>query len=419
MKLSKSLINFDETPAVVKTEATNLDEVPKTTEVDEAAELEKAKAQKEAFDKHYEEVRKTGKSTGANGITGGYTDVGYELKNLPGKIIDQAKALGHSYVRDAKEAYHGWKGEVADKRDEKGDVVSWKPKEVTFFKTDEDKLKEQIARRNKERVPNNNAVTGTLGFRTAEVASPLLIGGAFLGYKLHQKKKRKKLYQELITEGYSPEEAKELSEQVNNSEQTNFGVGSNIVAPVKGGLKWLLEHGLIAPFKGRKVLTAYNPKTGMVESFKNGVIAPKDILDKSGKVIFKKGDFVREGGIPSATTLPGKIGMGALGLANVGMTASLLTMPAGLAADFKRNAEYNKKYVIDPEKHYVIEQDLADNRKVRLIGKTEGYVDRTDANIEADLHEGNGMYQVYAIKGSELARVMPRKFTLEYYQNGY
>lgn len=425
MKFSSNLVNFDENklekvPEVAKELVGNA----KDTIGSEYQKLvEEQKARDEKLDENYKKALKSGKTIGKNGIEHDYVDVGHELKEVPGKVSNLASKIGKHYLRDAKEAYHGFKGELADKRDEEGNPISYKKKDWTLFKTEEDKMNDKIARLKGERSPNNNAITGSLGFRTAEVAAPFLIGGAFLGHKLFKKKRKQKAYQALLEEGYSPNEAKKLvnqinnSEQVNNSKQTNFGAERLAIGAAnstKSGLKWLLEHGLVAPFKGRKVTTAYNPMTGKIEPFKDGIIAKKDILDKNGNVITKAGDYIREGGITGATTLPGKVGMGVLGAANVGLTASLITMPASIAADFKRNAEYNKKYVIDPNKHYVLEQDLADNKKVRLIGKTSGYIDRTDANIEADRYAGSGMYQVYAIKGSELARIMPRKFTLEY-----
>lgn len=417
MKISKNLINFDEnnTPNEVNQNQGTITEEEKLAY---QKKLEEEKAKKDAFEKEYKKVCETGKTVGSNGIEHGYTDVGYELKKLPKKAFNLLKKTKDEYVRDAKEAYHGLKGEIADKRDENGNPISYKDKKLTLFKSEEDKMNEQVAKSEGKRAPNNNAILGTTGYRVAEVAAPFAIGGAFLGYKLFKRNKKKKLYRDLIEEGYSPAEAKRLSEQVNSSEQRLNSEQTNFNAITNAG-KWLLEYGLVAPFKGRKVTSAFNPATGKVQQFKEGIKATKNVYNDKGILIAKPGEYVREGGLTGATTLGEKVGKGAFGAANVALTASLLTMPASVAADFKRNAEYTKKYTIDPNKHYVIEQDLADNSKVRLIGKTSGYLDRSDANIEAERHAGNGMYQVYAIKGSELARIMPRKFTLEYYENEY
>jgi len=431
MKFSKSLINFDEETSTPN-ETQEVKEVAKP-EVDPEIEaynkiIEAQKAHDKEWQEKYKDIVKSGKAKSSNGITSDYIDIGEKAKEIPGKVAHYAKRAKEEYVRDAKEAYHGLKGEVADKRDEKGNPISYKKKDLTLFKTEEDAVKDKIARLKGERAPNNNALVGTTGARIAEVAAPFAAAGAFGLYHLFKRKKKKRLYRELLDEGYSPDEAREMtanaSEQCDQSNQTNFNAANIATGAVKGisnatvnTFKWLLEHGIVAPFKGRKVTTAYNPATGKVEPFREGIRATKDVFNDKGVRIAKKGDYIREGGVTGAANLPSKIGMGVMGAANVGLTASLLTMPAGVAADFKRDAEYKRKYTLDPEKHYVVEQDLADNKKVRIIGKTSGYEDRTDANIEAERHAGGGMYQVYAIKGSELARVYPRRFTLEY--NGY
>lgn len=438
MKFSKSLINFDEesnTPDEVTKETVNTNEPNnELTEEDKAAYQQKVKNyeyKKQKHDAKYDKVCKNRETVGSNGIKHGYVDLGYEVKSLvphkdkesgewvKGEIINTLGKAKDAVVRDAKDVYHGVvKGEIADKRDENGNPISYKQKPLTLFKTEEDTANEAIAKAEGKKIPNNNAILGTTGFKAAEVATPFVIGGAFLANKLFKRNRRKKLYKELLEEGYSPAEAKKLSDQVNESEQQPKSKQTNFNALVNGA-KWLLEYGLVAPFKGRKITSAFNPTTGKVQQFKEGIKATKNVYNDKGVLIAKPGEYIREGGMAGASTLPEKVGKGALGAANVGLTASLLTMPASVAADFKRNAEYTKKYTIDPNKHYVIEQDLADNKKVRLIGKTSGYLDRSDANIEAERHAGNGMYQVYAIKGSELARIMPRKFTLEYYEDEY